>query len=96
MMLKTVTAGKTRVLLAAALAVMAQGAWSEESNDSQEPAGTAAANETVTSSERPVEIDIRAYIEALNKRLADELAREIEALNAARIELAMPEVPTRG
>ena len=92
----TVTAGKTRVLLAAALAFMAQGAWSEESNDARQPASTAAATETETSATQPVEIDVKAYIEALNKRLSDELAREIEALNAARIELAIAEVPTRG
>jgi hypothetical protein len=94
----SVTAGKTRVLLVAALAFMAQGAWSEERSHAraEAPALIAGASETVTSAPRPVEIDIAAYIEAFNKRLTEKLSREIEALNAARIELAMPEVPTRG
>jgi hypothetical protein len=96
MMQKSATAGKTRVLLAAALALMAQGALSEESKVARQPAGTEAASETLASATRLAESEIRAFIEALNKRLAEELAREIEALNAARIEFAMPEVPTRG
>ena len=92
----SVTAGKTRVLLVAALALMAQGAWSEESNDARASADAVNASETVTSAPRPVEIDIAAYIEAFNKRLSEKLAREIEALNAARIEFVIAEVPTRG
>jgi hypothetical protein len=95
MMRDSVNAGKTRVLLAAALAFMAQGAWSEESNDAEPSAEAATAHETVTSV-RPAEFDIPAYIEELNKRLSEKLAREIEALNAARVELAIAEVPTRG
>lgn len=93
---KTVTAGKTPVVLAAALALMAQGASSEERNVERQPAGTAAASETIAALKRSVEIEIRASIEALGKRLSEELAREIEALNAARVELAIAEVPTRG
>jgi len=95
MKLKTVTAGKTTVVLAAALALMAQSALSEERNVEREPASIAA-NETVAALKRSVEVEIRAYIEALSKRLSEELAREIEALNAARVELAIAEVPTRG
>lgn len=96
MKLKTVTAGKTPVVLAAALALMAQSASGEERNVGREPATIAAANETVAALKRSVEVEIRAYIEALNKRLSEELAREIEAFNAARVELAIAEVPTRG
>jgi hypothetical protein len=96
MKLKTVTAGKTPVVLAAALALMAQSASSEERNIERQPAGTATAIETIESLKRSVEIELRAYVEALSKRLSEELAREIEALNAARVELAIAEVPTRG
>jgi len=96
MKIKSVTAGKARALLATALALMAQGAWSEERNVEREPASTVAANETVASLRRSVEIEIRAIIEDLNKRLSEQLVREIEALNAARVELAIAEVPTRG
>jgi hypothetical protein len=69
----SVTAGKTRVLLVAALAFMAQGAWSEERSHAraEAPALIAGASETVTSAPRPVEIDIAAYIEAFNKRLTE-------------------------
>ena len=96
MMLKTVTAGKTRVLLASALAIMAQSAWSDESDVAQAPADAPIANETAAPAEQPVSFDIPAYIEELNKRLSEKLNREIEALNAARVELALAEVPTRG
>jgi hypothetical protein len=93
MMLKSVTEGKT-LLLAGVLALVAQGAWSDESNDAKAPAAAGTATET---SDRPaLEIDISAYIEALNKRLSEQLQRDIEALNAARVELAIAEVPTRG
>ena len=96
-MLKSVTEGTTPVLLAGALALMAQGAWSDENRDSStEPVVIVTATATATSAKLPVEIDIRAYIEALNKQISDELTREIEALNAARVELAIAEVPTRG
>jgi hypothetical protein len=92
MMLKSVTEGKSRILLAGVLALIAQGAWSDESNDSQEPAVAA----TEISVRRQVEVDIRTSIEAFNKRLSEELARAIEATNASRIEFAIAEVPTRG
>lgn len=96
MMLKSVTEGTTPVLLAGALALMAQGAWSDEHRESTEPAIIVTATATATSAKLPVEIDINAYIEALNRQISDELVREIEALSAARVELVIAEVPTRG
>jgi hypothetical protein len=92
-MLKSVTEGRSRVLLAGVLALIAQGALSEESVRSEEPTTVAT---TESSARLQVEIDVRAYIEALNKRLSEALAREIEALHASRIEIAIAEVPTRG
>lgn len=92
MMLKSVTEGK-KLLLAGVLALVAQGAWSEESNDAKQ---LAAGNATETSARPAHEVDISAYIEALNKRLSEKLAREIDALNAGRVELVIAEVPTRG
>jgi hypothetical protein len=75
---------------------MAQGAWSESNNDAQKPAVAATETVTVTAAEPPVEVDVRAHIDALNKRLVDELSRQIKALDAARTELVIAEVPTRG
>ena len=93
MMRKSVTEGK-RLLLAGVLALVAQGAWSEESTDAKAPAAAETATET---SARPaLEIDISAFVEALNKRLSEQLRRDLEALNATRVELAIAEVPTRG
>jgi hypothetical protein len=92
MMLKSVKAGNSRILFAGVLALIAQGAWSDESNDSQEPAVAV----TETSVRPQVKVDINAYIEAFNERLSEELARAIEATNASRIEFAIAEVPTRG
>jgi hypothetical protein len=94
MMRNSVTDGKSRVLLAAVLALFAQGAWSDERRADLEPA--VAPEETPSAARQRIEVEIRAYIEALNKRLTEELAREIEASNASRVELAIAEVPTRG
>jgi predicted metalloprotease len=97
MVLKSVTEGETRFLLAGVLALMAQGAWSESNNDAQKPAVAATETVTVTAAaERPIEVDVRAHIDALNKRLVDELSRQIKALDANRSELVIAEVPTRG
>jgi hypothetical protein len=94
MLRKSVTEGTSRILLAGVLALVAQGAWSGERSEAREPA--VAPTEAQTAAHQRIEVEIRAYIEALNKRLIEKLARAIEATNAARIELAMPEVPTRG
>jgi hypothetical protein len=94
MMRKSVTPGTSRILLAGVLALVAQGARSDESSAAHRPA--VAPQETETAARQRIEIEIQAYIEALNKRLAEELAREIEASSASSIEIAIAEVPTRG
>jgi hypothetical protein len=43
-----------------------------------------------------LEADAKAYMEALNQRLAEELARDLKAIGAPRVELVIAEVPTRG
>jgi len=98
-MIKTTTAGKSRVLIAGALALLSQGAWA----DGGEAAKVAASRVTVSIPDQRIEIaaekidpSVRAHIEALNRQFAKELAERLEAIGKSRFELAIAEVPTRG
>jgi hypothetical protein len=91
MMLKSVTERKSRILLAGVLAVMTQVAWSDDNRQAPEPAVPVPAALLLQ-----LEADAKAYMEALNQRLAEELARDLEAIGAPRVELVIAEVPTRG
>jgi hypothetical protein len=93
MMIKSVREGKSPMLLAGVLALMTQSAWSDETQEASEPVAVA---EAVAAARQRVEADAQAYIEALNQRLSEELARDYEAIGAARTVLVIAEVPTRG
>jgi hypothetical protein len=93
MLIKSVTERKSRILLAGVSALMTQAAWSEESKPTEPEA---IVDSRQADARQQVEADAKAYIEALNRRLMQELARDLEAIGAARVELVIAEVPTRG
>ena len=96
-MIRTVTGFQT--LAAAALALSGQGVLSDETG------GKAAEQEVVrvTVPRPPAEpaapamsTDARETVEALHRRLAEELQRQLDAIGKTRVELVIAEVPTRG
>ena len=87
------TQGTSRILLSSALALSAQSAWSD---DGQAARDQAAGSEKTATAREQLEADVQAYIEAINRRLAEDLARDLEAIAASRIEIVIAEVPTRG
>jgi hypothetical protein len=99
MMIHTVTEGKHRILVAGAVALISQSAFSGD-------AGLARSEPEVltVTAERPsaeivdarVETDIKAHIDAVNRRFATDLKSDLEAIDRTRIELVISEVPTRG
>jgi hypothetical protein len=98
-MSKKITVRDRRVLSAAALVLLSQGAWSD---DGQAPRSESAAVSlplpaALASVHAKIEAEVRAHVEALNRRLAEELARRLEEdMRSSCIELVMAEVPTRG
>lgn len=99
MMIKTVTEGKTRVLIAGALALLTQGAWADDGEAArQAPAEVKVSmpNQPIVIAETKLENDASEHIEALNRYLAAELEASLEAIRISRVELVLAEVPTRG
>lgn len=99
MMIKRQTERNARVLIAGALVLLSQGAWSEEAR----PARKAVAEVAVSIPQPRIEIaapkieaSASAHIESLNRRIAEDLARSLEAIGKTRFELVIAEVPTRG
>ena len=93
MLIKSVTERKSRILLAGVLALLTQAAWTDEPDAAASKAPVA---ERPAEAIRQTDADAQAYIEALNRRLLQDLARDLEAISASRIELVIAEVPTRG
>lgn len=99
MKIQTVTKRNPSLLVAGALALFSQGALSGDASAARnEP------EELIVTAPRPqsefvspvIEIDAKALIEALNRRLAEDLKKSLDEINNSRIELAVSEVPTRG
>jgi hypothetical protein len=99
MMMNTVTEGKYSILVAGALALISQSALSGDTN-----AGKRELEVVTVTAQRPVsevvdariETDIKAHVDALNRRFAADLDNDLKAIGSSRIELVISEVPTRG
>jgi hypothetical protein len=98
-MIKTKTERNARVLIAGALALLSQGAWSED----ERARGDAAADIKVSIPNQRIEIAVEkieasasTHIEALNRRFEQDLAESLEAISNTRFEVVIAEVPTRG
>jgi phage gp29-like protein len=99
MMTKTATERTKRVLMAGALVLLSQAAWSEGGQD-QKSGITEVHVIAQRLPKEPVDVkietDIRSHVEELNRHLAEELAKRREAIFAAPIQLVVAEVQTRG
>ena len=91
MKIKTTLAVSRPVLIAAALALLSQSAWSD-----QEEVRVTSPRMAIEIAQPKIATDAQAYIDALKQRLAEDLAKSLEAISASRIELVIAEAPTRG
>lgn len=100
MMRKTTKLRMSRVLVAGAVALLSQGAWSDDGNiaaSASTTVGIQLPRPQMAPVHAKIASEVKAHVEALNRRLAEDLARALEeTLDASRIELAIAEVPTRG
>jgi hypothetical protein len=95
---KTWMKGKRHILIAGALGLFSQAALSGEANASstQEVLRVTAPRLEVATAELRIETNTDAVIEAINRRIAKDLERSLEAIGNKRIEIAASEFPTRG
>lgn len=103
MMSRKVKERMSRAVLAGALVLLSQAALSSEGLEAarapekvivtlpQDWAGYSLPTKVVSSSEQ-----FAALTEALDKRVATDIARQLESMEVSRVELAIGEVPTRG
>jgi len=98
-MTHTVTERKHRILVAGALALISQSAFSGDANAAKaepEVLTVTAQRPSTATTEPRIETDIKAHIDALNERFESDLKKDLEAIGKSRIELVISEVPTRG
>lgn len=97
--MNTVTERRHRILVAGALALISQSAFSGDAI-----AGKREPEVLTVTAQRPsielvdtrVETDIEAHIDAVDRGIAAELENDLKAIGRLRIELVISEVPTRG
>lgn len=90
---------RQRALLAGVLALFSQVALSDEANASRseaEEVRVSAPSQEIVIADPRIETDAEAMIEAMNRQIAEDLKRSIEAISGTRIELVVSEFPTRG
>ena len=91
MKIKTSLAVSRPVLITGVLAFLSQSAWTD-----QEEVRVTSERTAIEIAEPKIATDAQAYIDALKLRLAEDLAKSLEAISASRIELVIAEAPTRG
>lgn len=96
MMIKTLTAGKTRVLIAGALAILSQSAWSDRGPAANSDLRLSIPQPRIEIATPKIEASAEAHIETLKRRIAEDLAASLAAIGDTRFELVTVEVPTRG
>jgi hypothetical protein len=99
MMIETVTARMTGILVAGAFALTGQGALSGDTNavrSEPEELIVTAQRPEMEISDSPIETSIQDQIEALDLRFATDLKKDLATIGGSRIELAISEVPKRG
>lgn len=99
MSMQTVTARNRPFLVAGALALISQGALSGETvatDTALEQLTVTAPRPEVVIGDLTIETDAAAMIEAMNRRVAKDLEKNLEVVGPARIELVTSEVATRG
>jgi len=99
MTLQIVTHRTHHILVAGALALLSQGALGGEANTAgseHEQLRVTAPRPHVELADPRIETDTSAVIEALNRRLAEDLEKSLREISGSRIELAISDVATRG
>lgn len=89
---------KRRILVVAALGLFSQAALSGDAkaDGKTEHLKVSATTAEIAIADPRIETDTDAVIDAINRRIAEDLARSLEAIGNARIQLAVSEFPTRG
>lgn len=95
---KTWMKGKRHILIAGALGLFSQAALSGEAKADSEPEQlrVSAPRFEIATTDVRIEANTDAVIEAINRRIAQDLERSLEAIGNKRIEIAASEFPTRG
>jgi hypothetical protein len=99
MMIHTGTNRKHSILVAGALALISQNAFSGDVNTAKREPEVLTVTAQRPSSEivdARIETDIKTQIEALDRRFATDLENHLKAIGSSRIDLVISEVPTRG
>jgi hypothetical protein len=99
MMIHTVTDRKHSILVAGVLALISQSAFSGDVNTAKrepEVLTVTAQRPSTEIVDARIETDIKAQIDALDRRFATDLENDLKAIGSSRIELVISEVPTRG
>ena len=98
MLMDTWLKSKRRILVMGALGLFSHAALSSEveANGKTEQLTVSASRAEIAVVDPRIETDTDAVIDAINRRIAEDLARSLEAIGNARIELAVSEFPTRG
>ena len=94
-MMQTRMEATLRVMLAAALVVSNQAATSAANGEPDVIRATAPRVEADVRQSK-IEVDVAALIEAVDRRVAEDLKKDLEVIGAPRIELAISEAPSRG
>ncbi|MDX1561956.1 MAG: hypothetical protein R3305_03475 [Gammaproteobacteria bacterium] len=87
---------RSRLSLALVAALLSSTALSGEAPRARMPAQSEVGIKETALTAAQIEAETKAYREALEKRIADELAKSLATIEAPRIQLVMAEVPTRG
>lgn len=94
---KTWIKSKRHFLIAGALGLFSQAALSgENANSKPEELRVSAPRFEIAAADMRIETNADAVIEAINRRIAKDLERSLEAIGNTRIEIAASEFPTRG
>jgi hypothetical protein len=99
MKIRTVTLRKQGLLIAGALAVLSQSALGSDANVAKrepEVLTVTAQRPPIVASDSQIETDVSVHIEAVERRFAKDLEKDLAAIGNSKIELVISEVPTRG
>jgi hypothetical protein len=98
MLMDTWLKSKRQILALGALGLMSHAALSSEAKTKPEAEllTVSASRAEIAIADPRIETDTDAVIDAINRRIEEDLVRSLEAIGNARIQLAVSEFPTRG
>lgn len=99
MFIERVTERKSRFLIAGALALLSQGALSDEQQDAdrlQPVVKVTAPSQQIEVASPKLGTDLSYHQKVVDQQHQEDLERSLQAISPSRIELVIAEVPTRG